>query len=87
MSQITFIDSNCLIGRRAFREPGTLYKTEDFLRELEYHRIAGALVHHAFSLELDQAYGNRAVLDECAKSARLFQCWVQIGRASCRERV
>jgi predicted TIM-barrel fold metal-dependent hydrolase len=76
IEKMTFIDCNCMIGRRAFREPGTIYKTEEFLRELEYHNIAGALVHHAFSVELNQAYGNRALLSECAKSTRLFPCWV-----------
>ena len=77
MEQIPFIDVNCMIGRRAFREPGSIYKTEDFLREMDYHHIAGALVHHAFSVELDQPYGNNALMGECAKSEkRLFPCWV-----------
>ena len=76
MEQILFLDANCMIGRRAFREPGTIYRTEEFLREMEYHHIAGALAHHAFSVELDQPYGNAAVLAECAKSPRLFPCWV-----------
>jgi hypothetical protein len=76
MGQITFIDSNCMIGRRAFREPGAITKTEEFLRELEYHQIAGALVHHVFSVELDPSYGNEALMAECAHSPRLFPCWV-----------
>ncbi len=75
MTAIAFIDSHCLIGRRAFREPGTLYKTEEFLREMEHHDIAGALVHHAFSVELYPPYGNDVLMQECGKSPRLFPCW------------
>jgi len=76
MNAIPFFDCNCTIGITGYREPETLYKTEDILRELEYHDIRGAVVHHALAVEFNQAYGNKQLSKELKKSARVAGAWV-----------
>ena len=73
---VRFVDSNCVIGRRSTREPEAIYEIEDFLAELAFHGIDGALVYHAMAKEFEIHYGNERLLEECQGAPNLIPCWV-----------
>lgn len=78
---ISFLDSNCVIGRRSIRRSGhpgeaETYLLQDLLTEMDYTGIGDALVYHSLAKEYVPMLGNRKLMDEISGNDRLHPCWV-----------
>lgn len=78
MSNLTFIDANCMIGTRAYRHPSSPETLQDYLRDFEYYDIQAAVVWHAYAQEYSQDYGNRFLLREIGDDPRFIPQWVLV---------
>ncbi|KYH42155.1 MAG: hypothetical protein AYL32_000060 [Candidatus Bathyarchaeota archaeon B26-2] len=76
MEGVRFFDCNSMIGRRAYREPETIYSKEQFLEDFKYYNIVGSLVYEALAVEYNPAVGNERLMTETEGSERLFPSWV-----------
>ena len=70
-----YFDSFAMVGPRGKKDPLERWRTEDVLAEMAHCGINGALVTHGLAREYDPAYGNRLLVEDVAKSERLFGCW------------
>ncbi len=75
MKNIFYFDSNVTVGRRGPKDELSPWRTEDYLKEMEFCGIDAALVLHASSREYDPLYGNKKVIEEVKKSDRLIPIW------------
>ncbi len=76
MKNRIYIDSDLCLGKRAYKHPAQKWQTEDVLREMDRTGIAAAFAYHGLARHYSPEYGNRLLLDELAKSDRLYGCWV-----------
>jgi len=76
MKDVQFFDCNSMIGRRAYREPETIYSKEQFLDDLKYYNIVGSLVYEALAVEYNCSVGNKRLIEEVEESEGLLPSWV-----------
>jgi len=76
MAELSFFDSNCMIGRRTEREPGEIWRVDQLLEDMAYFGIARTLVFHALAKEYNPAVGNERLLEEIEGRKALCGCWV-----------
>ena len=76
MKNRIYFDSDLCLGKRAYKHPKQKWRTEDVLREMDRTGIAAAFAYHGLARHYSPEYGNRLLLDELAKSDRLYGCWV-----------
>ena len=72
MSQISFFDCNCWIGRPAKRHAKEPMTAGELLAAMNYYSIEHALVHENASVEGDPDTGNALLLDEIRDFPRLL---------------
>ena len=85
---LTFFDANLCFGRpiRAMYQPAET--AADLQRVLAHTGITKGLVWHVAQRDYAASDGNRLLAKAIAGRKNLYGCWtIQIGRASCRERV
>ena len=75
MNERLYFDCSAMIGKRGPKDQETRFETEVLLEEMEWSGIHGALVAHWTGKEYDPSYGNRKLLRELKKSARLHGVW------------
>jgi len=75
LSQLSFFDCNCILGKRADRQEGEPYSLEELLRDMEYFCIDEALVVHALSKDYDPAIGNNTLCQLIAGHDNLYPVW------------
>ena len=73
---LSFFDSNCMIGRRMKFSSEEIFETADFLRDMDYYGIDEALVYHAVAREHSPNLGNEILMKEIGTSKRFHPCWV-----------
>lgn len=76
MSKIEYLDVSCYVGRRGIIHPGSFYKAEDLLGQMQKLDIKRALVYHALAREYDLAEGNRLLMQEIRQFTCLSPIWV-----------
>ena len=64
MTDLSFFDCHCMIGRFTAPESGMVFSVDEIARELEYCAIDEALVFHALAKEYSPAIGNARLLEE-----------------------
>jgi len=75
MKDLHYFDAHCYVGRYKTFRPGSFYRTEDLLREMERFGIEEALVTHSMSREHHPIDGNAAVLAEIKGRPNLHPSW------------
>ena len=75
---LTFVDSNCMIGKRADRRPTEPWSVEQLLGDMSYHGIREALVTHAQSRDYDPRTGNMELIRELGGHPMLHPCWAMV---------
>jgi len=75
MDDLRFFDAHCYVGRYKTFRPGSFWRTEDLLRQMERFGISEALVTHSMSREHHPIDGNAAVVAETKDVASLHPCW------------
>lgn len=79
---LTFVDCNCIIGRRADRRPTEPWSVEQLLGDMSYYGIREALVTHAQSRDYDPRTGNMELIRQLANNPMLHPCWAVLPPAS-----
>lgn len=72
---ISFIDSNCMIGRRMMSREGDLKSTEDILTLMDELGITQAVVYHSVAKEADMKLGNSLLPEETKGMDRFIKQW------------
>ncbi len=73
---LSFFDSNCMIGRRMKYNPGEISRVDELLSDMDYYGIDEALVYHAVAREYYPSVGNGILMEEIGAADRLHPCWV-----------
>lgn len=76
MSEISYFDCSCNIGRRGIVNPGSFYKTEDLVGQMQKLDIKQALVYHALAREYNAVEGNDLLMTEIRQFPCLSPIWV-----------
>ncbi|MBI4532098.1 MAG: amidohydrolase family protein [Candidatus Latescibacteria bacterium] len=76
MSQLSFFDCNCMIGRRTAPRPENNLSVEEILDELRRAGIDDALAVHAYAKEYDPRIGNGKLSEVCAVHREFTPCYV-----------
>jgi len=76
MSDLSWFDANCFLGRWGDAQPGAPEDACGLRRTLAYLGIDEALVYHASAVDYDSAYGNELLAKELDGHANLHACWV-----------
>ncbi|MBQ3054475.1 MAG: hypothetical protein IJC88_00030, partial [Oscillospiraceae bacterium] len=72
---LRFYDSEASFGRRNVVLPGSFWKKEDLLAQMDRCGIERALVRHAVAAELDPMVGNQMLMEEIADTPNLTPLW------------
>jgi len=75
MSDLSFLDCNCQVGRRTAPRPETNLSVEELLAELDHAGIDQALTSHAEAQEYDPRIGNARLSELCADHEALIPCY------------
>lgn len=75
-NEALLFDCNSTIGRRAARNPGSVYNVKDLLYVMDNHSIRRALVSHASCQDSGPTPGNEILMSETRGISRLVPCWV-----------
>lgn len=78
MDSLLFFDCNAFVGKRGYKHPRQIWRTEHILAEMERSGIAGALVYHGMARAHSPEYGNGQLAGELARNPRLFGCWTAL---------
>ena len=76
MSDLTFFDSHCYLGRYKHLRPGGFYTKDGLFAEMDHFGISEALVVDVTARENHPEPGNMRILEECHGEARLHPAWV-----------
>lgn len=75
MPDIRLFDAHCYVGRYKTFRPGSFYRTQDLIEQMQHYNISEALVTHSMSREHHPVDGNVAVLAETLGKDNLHPCW------------
>jgi Predicted metal-dependent hydrolase of the TIM-barrel fold len=75
MQSLHFFDCNASFGMRSVRLPGSFYKKEELLAQMDAYSIERALVYHAMAREYDPQTGNEILMDSIKGEKRLVPVW------------
>lgn len=70
--KLSFFDSNCWIGRRAFPEFNNLYSVDDLIEEIGFYGIERGVVTHTMSVDYDPKVGNEQVAKDIEGRDKLY---------------
>lgn len=76
VSLVDLFDCNATIGRKAVRNPESVYEVEEFKSIMDYYGIKRALVSHGTCEDSGPFPGNEVLLSEIEGHERLVPCWV-----------
>lgn len=76
MSDISYYDCSCIVGKRSMVNPGSFYKIEDLLKQMQKLNIERALVYHALAREYNAVEGNSLLMKEVRENSFLSPAWV-----------
>lgn len=71
-----FLDANTFIGREPRPERMTFHSKAELLADMDYFRIAEAVVTHATARDYHPGFGNNLLEQELRGETRLHRCWV-----------
>ncbi len=75
MKDLLYVDSFAMIGKRGLKDELSVWKTENFIDEMDFCGIHAALVTHGLCREYDPQFANRLLMEEVKKSNRLIPSW------------
>ncbi len=74
--EVLLFDCNSTLGRRAARNPRSVYNVHDLLSVMDSYSITRALVSHASCEVSGPTPGNEILMSETKGTSRLVPCWV-----------
>lgn len=75
MEPLSYFDCNCSFGMRGIVYPGSFYKLEDLLKNMENYGIKRALVYHSMAREYNPVVGNGMLMEEIKQYPSLYPVW------------
>lgn len=76
MEPLDFFDCSCSFGMRGIINPGSFYKLEDLIKNMDLYGIGRALVYHSMAREYNSKIGNVMLLNEIKNYSNLLPVWV-----------